>query len=573
MRVALVLMAVVMSLFAGRLVQLQGLDAQAYAQKAQSGRMHTVTLAARRGAITDRDGVPLARSLNARQVTADPTMIEHPREVAARLSPLLDRDEATLVDRLTADGRYSLLADGLTPRQGREVAALELTGVFTVPTHDRVYPANKVAANVVGFVGSDGTALGGLEYAMDDRLEGEDGDRTYERAADGRPIPTGVKAGHAPVPGQTVRLTIDRDVQWAAQSAIARQVREAKAEWGSVVVMEASTGRLLALATSPTFNPNDPGAASVRNRGNRVVSAAYEPGSTGKVMTAAAAIESGAVRPGTELTVPPTLPREGKAFSDSDPHGTLRLTFTGVLAKSSNIGTMLAAERTGFRRVYRELRDFGIGEPAGRLVPGASTGYLPEPSGWSGTTPYTMMFGQGYSATAVQMASVFATIANDGVRVEPSVIEGYVGRRGKFSPAPEPRRQRVVSAQTARQVSRMLEMVVSDAGTAPDVAIPGYRVAGKTGTAQRAVPECHCYQGYTASFIGFAPADRAGLVVGVTLQDPQRGRYGGQLAGPVFTEVMSFALKSERIRPTGSAAPRLRIEGRGPVASRRAQTR
>lgn len=556
-------MAMVMSLFAGRLVQLQGVDAQAYAEKARSGRLHTVTLTARRGDITDRDGVVLARSVNARQVTADPKLVGNPDKVAAGLSPLLGVDEGPLVDLLTRDSRYSLLADGLTPQQGRKVAALDLTGVFIVPTHDRVYPAGRVGANVVGFVGADGSGLGGVEYALDDLLRGENGSHTYERDGDGRAIPTGLEAGHPPVPGRTVRLTLDRDIQWAAQTRIARQVRAARADSGSVVVMDSSTGQILALATAPTFDPENPGATSAGNRGNRVVSEVYEPGSTGKVVTAAAALESGAVRPDTKIRVPSVLPREGKGFEDSSPHGTLHLTFTGVIAKSSNIGTILAAERTGLRRVYAMLRDFGIGQPVGSSVPGSSTGHLPAPSEWSGTTPYTLAFGQGYSSTSVQMASVYATIANGGVRVEPSLIAGYGEPDGSFTPAPEPRRVRVVSERTAATVSEMLEMVVTDGGTAPDVSVPGYRVAGKTGTAQRFDDRCTCYRGYTSSFIGFAPADRHGLVVAVTLQNPTNGRYGGELGGPVFNDVMPFALKTAGVPPSGSEPPSLRLEGAG----------
>ncbi|MGH8867132.1 MAG: peptidoglycan D,D-transpeptidase FtsI family protein, partial [Actinomycetes bacterium] len=563
LRAGMLIMAVLLSLFAGRLLQLQGLDPEAYAARAERTRLTTITLQATRGSITDREGVPLARTVAARAVTTDPKLVGDVGRTATRLAPLLGEDPDVLREKLSrTDRRYALLADGLTPQEGNAVEDLELEGVFVVDTLERDYAAGHVGANVVGFVNAEGKGAGGIEYALDDVLVGHDGRRTYERSASGRVIPTGRDAERAAVPGRDVRLTLDRDIQWAAQRALARQVRAADAQSGTVVVMDASTGKILALATAPTFDPNDPGASRADNRGNRAVSEVYEPGSTGKVMTAAAALESGKVTPMTEFTIPPVLQRGGGTFRDHTPHGTLRRTFAGVIAESSNIGTILAAERLGLKHLYPTFRDFGIAEPGGSGLPGASTGFLPEPAEWSATTPYTLAFGQGYSVNAVQMASVYATIANDGVRVQPSVVDGYVEPDGSYTAVAPRHRTRVVSEDTAQQVSRMLEMVVSDEGTAPGAVIPGYRVAGKTGTAERVDPRCGCYRGYTASFIGYAPADDDGLVTAVTLQDPKNGHYGGLLGGPVFTEVSSFALKAEGIAPTGTQAPRLRLDGR-----------
>jgi cell division protein FtsI (penicillin-binding protein 3) len=361
------------------------------------------------------------------------------------------------------------------------------------------------------------------------------------------------------VPGTGVRLTIDRDLQWVAQDALATQVKAAAADSGTVVVMNPRNGQILALATVPTFDPNRPAEAAQSEIGNRAVSDAFEPGSTSKIMTMAAVIEEGKANPLTRLTIPPVLVRPEKTWHDHNPHGTLRLTLNGVLAKSSNIGTIMAAEQIGGAKLYGYLKRFGIGEPTGLRFPGEQNGFVPALDDWSDTTFGTLAFGQGLSVNAVQAASVYATIANDGVRVTPTLVAGYTSPDGTFQAAGSPATTRVVSAATARTVRSMLESVVSEDGTAPKAAIPGYRVAGKTGTANRVDETCHCYSGYTASFIGLAPADDPTLVVAVFLQNPRNGHFGGVLAGPVFKRVMTFALEHLRIPPTGSTRPRIPV--------------
>jgi cell division protein FtsI (penicillin-binding protein 3) len=321
--------------------------------------------------------------------------------------------------------------------------------------------------------------------------------------------------------------------------------------------MDPKTGRIYALATVPTFDPNKPAEAASANIGNRALSDVFEPGSTSKVMTLAAVVEEGKANATSKFTIPPVLKRPAKTWHDHSPHGTLRLTLNGVLAQSSNIGTILAAERIGGEKLYEYLKKFGIGEPTGLQFPGESKGYVPAPEDWSATSFGTLAFGQGLSVNAVQAASVFATLANGGVRVTPSLIEGYTRPDGTFVPAPEPEQTRVVSTSTANTVMRMLESVVSDEGTAPLAAIPGYRVAGKTGTANRIDDSCGCYRGYTASFIGIAPADDPRLVVAVFLQNPRNGHYGGVLGGPVFKRVTTYGLEHLRIPPSGTPRTKL----------------
>ena len=554
-----IVLAIVLSLFVGRLIQLQGLEASAYAATAAEERLRTVTIPATRGTITDIHGVALATTVDAVDITADQTQVGDPLSVAAALAPLVKVDIADLQDRLTGDQNYADIAQGVSPGVWRKVQALRLPGIYSEPTAQRVYPQGTLAANILGFVGSDGRGLSGYESSLDQVLAGKDGQTTYEAGAGGQQIPTGDTENQDPTPGSDVRLTIDRDIQFIAERALRRKVQESAAESGTVVVMDPRSGQILALASYPSFDPSDPQAAPDADRGNRAVSDIYEPGSTSKVMTMASALDNGAITPMTKIEVPPILYRGGSDFHDHDPHGVLHLTATGVLALSSNLGTMLIAEKLGRQPLFDTLRKFGMGQPSGLGFPGESPGILPDVSGWGPTNFATIAFGQGLSLNAVQATSVFATIANNGVRVEPSLIDGTYEPDGTFAPAPAPARHRVVSAETARTLSEMMESVVSDEGTAPMAQIPGYRVAGKTGTAERVDDSCSCYRGYTASFIGFAPADDPALVVSVTLQDPTNGHYGGVLGGPVFKRVMSFALQSQQIPPTLTKAPNMRL--------------
>jgi cell division protein FtsI (penicillin-binding protein 3) len=570
LRGAVVGLLVVLSLFGARLLQLQGLDAAAYADEAAAGRLRTQVLPAERGTITDRNGVALATSVDAVDITTDQTKIADPARQAAALAPVLGIDAATLQQRLTGTRRFAFVAKKVTPKQWHQVIELNpvpdvegMPGIYGVKTSKRVYPGGTTAANIVGFVGAEGKGLGGLEYALNSTLAGRDGKATYELSAGGRRIPGADDSERAAQPGEDVRLTIDRDIQYVAQKAIAKAVHTTGSQSGTVIVLDPHTGDLLAMATAPTFDANQPGASPPADRGNRPLTEPYEPGSTGKVITASALIEQHKITPQTPITVPNRLCRADKCFKDFENHGTEHLTYAGTIAKSSNIGTIKAAEHMGsLKRLYPFLDKFGVGHPTGLGLPGEASGVLPKPKTWSATSGYTMTFGQGYSVNTVQMASVFGTIANDGVRVQPRLISGATGRDGAIKAAPGSTSTRVVSASTARTVRSMMERVTMDGGTAPLAAIPGYRVAGKTGTAQRFNPDCGCYRGYTMSFIGIAPVDKPDLVVAVTLQAPKSAIGGGVNAGPVFNQVMSFALEAERIPPTGTRPPKMRLFAR-----------
>ena len=555
--VLLIATGVVLTIFGGRLVELQAVRGEALASAALDQRLRTTEIPAQRGAILDSSGEALAVTMEARDLTADQTLVTDPAAVAAQLGPILGADPGVLSERLTGDRRFIYVAKGLTPETWDRISALRLPGIFSQPTSRRVYPAGDLAANVVGFVGSDGKGLGGMEFAFQTQLAGAAGTQTSERGPGGRVIPTGANSVTDAQAGTTIELTIDRDIQYVAQQALAEKVAQSRADSGTLVVMDPTTGQILALATAPTFDPNKPASGSDADRGNRALTDVFEPGSTSKLMTLAAVINEGKANPYSAFTVPGELTRGGKAFHDHNAHGTLHLTLAGIMAESSNIGTILASERIGGRKFSTYLKKFGIGQPTGLQFPGESSGSVPAHADWSATSFPTLAFGQGLSVNAVQSASVFATIANDGVRIQPTLVKQILNADGTVEAPVVPKTTRVVSAATATQVRSMLEMVVGPGGTAPMAAIPGYRVGGKTGTAQKYSEACHCYNGVVASFIGMAPADAPKLVVAVSIVNPRVGRYGGELGGPVFKRVMTYALQARQIPPTRTSAPQL----------------
>ena len=552
--------AIVASVFATRLIDLQAVRGEALADAALSQRLRTLEVPAYRGSIVDRSGQPLAVTVEARNITADQTLIEDPAAVAVELAPILEVPQDVLAERLTGDRRFMYIAKGVSPQTWDTISALRLPGIFSEETSQRIYPADNLASHIVGFVQADGSGGGGIESSFNDVLTGTPGQQTYESGPGGRVIPTSNQTSVAAIPGGDVRLTIDRDIQFVAEEAIRGVVQRSGASSATAVVMDVRTGEILALATAPDFDPNAVTQSLPEERRNRAVTDIFEPGSTGKVITAAAAINEDAVSPLTPIKVPGQLQRAGKSFNDYWKHGTLRLTMSGVFAKSSNIGTILAAERMPKAKLADYMERFGIGEKTNLGLPGESAGLLLDPDKWSGTTFPTMAFGQSYSVNTVQMTSVFATIANGGVRVQPTIIESVTDADGTVVATPDGERDRVVREDTARQVMAMMEAVVGEGGTAPQARIPGYRVGGKTGTAQFVDPDCRCYAGdVTASFIGVAPADAPRLAVGVFVHQPKRGRGGGELAAPVFKEITTYALQAMQIAPSGKRAPRLTL--------------
>ncbi|MFJ6994116.1 peptidoglycan D,D-transpeptidase FtsI family protein, partial [Streptomyces sp. NPDC003090] len=596
LRLVSVGLTLVMLAFVVRLLQVQAVDAAAYAAKAEKNRYLSHKLAAERGEITDRSGIALATSVDAYDITADPKMFtpqeskvpDAPEQAAALLAPILGKNPADLVRTLKSppSPRYAVLARKQTPQVWNQIKDLKalfarkaredkakggpgvsvLAGVLSEKSTKRVYPNGSLGAGILGYVNAEGHGAGGLESMLDQELAGRDGKITYAHSG-GRRVPTAQARETPAVPGSDIELTIDRDIQWAAQKAISEQVAASRADRGYVIVQNTRTGEVLAMANAPGFDPNDLSQADSAAMGNAALQDAFEPGSTAKVMSMAAVLEEGVATPSTHVVVPNRLHRGDRLFKDDIDHPTWYLTLNGVLAKSSNIGTILATGQLGKnqaeanRVLHSYLRKFGIGSPTGLGYPGETSGILARPEEWNTSQQYTIPFGQGLSVNAMQAASVYSTIANGGVRIEPTLVRGTRGPDGRFTPAPEPAKTRVVSEKTAKTLAAMLESVVDDQeGTGTKAAIPGYRVAGKTGTANRVDPQLGRYKGYTASFAGFAPADDPQLTVYCAIQNPTRGSYfGGQICGPVHKKVMEFALKTLHIAPTGAQPPRMPV--------------
>ena len=564
-RFLIFLVAVVMFFFGLRLVQVQAVQASDYRLRAVSEMENTRSLPAPRGEITDVNGVAFARSVAATSIVVDQTQITNPSRVANFVAPILKLPVAEVEASISGKRKWSMVYQNAKPAMWQKLnSALStfnarypvmsperIIGFFPERAYVREYPSGSLIASLIGFVNREGKGAMGIESSMNSSIAGIDGKYSYANGY-GAEIPGSQSEIIPAQAGTSVRLTIDRDIQWVASKAISQVVESSRAISGTVIVMDPKTGEILAHATAPTFDLNNTSKLSLTAMRNPSVQDVYEPGSTGKVMTVAAALEEKKITPHSVFTVPYTLKRSTKLFRDHEKHPIQRLTSSGILAVSSNTGAIQIGELLSHETLYNYLSKFGVGTKTGSGLPGESNGILPKVADWSGTTAPTVAFGQGYSLTAMQATSIFATIANNGLRVSPTVIAGTSDSSGNFTRLPNRTSQRVISAETAQAMRIMMESVVSASGTAPTAAITGYRVAGKTGTAMRIDDSCGCYRGYTASFIGFAPADKPAYVINVTIQGPKGVYYGGALGGPVFKKVMSFVLQSRHIAPTGT---------------------
>jgi cell division protein FtsI (penicillin-binding protein 3) len=565
-RILIVFILIFFLFFAARLIQIQGIQAGDYRSKAVNEMESTRAIPAARGEITDVNGVAFARSVSAINIVVDQTQISDAAQTANFAAPYLGMTAAQVQSAISGTKRYAMVVKSAKPAVWRNLteaidsfnASLDkehfdkrIVGFFAERNYIREYPSGSLVSSLVGFVRQDGIGATGIESSMNSIISGTNGRYSYARGL-GAEIPGSQNEIIGAQKGTSVRLTIDRDVQWVAANAIQEAVSKSRAVSGTVIVMDPKTGHILAHATAPTFDPNNTKTVSQAAMRNPSVQDVYEPGSTGKVMTLAAALEEKKITPETVFSVPYSIKRGGDVFHDHERHPVQQLTTSGILAVSSNTGTIKIGEMISNDTLHSYLSKFGIGKSTGSGLPGESAGIFRPVSDWSGTTAPTVAFGQGYSLTAMQATSIFATIANDGVRVSPTVIAGTSDASGKFTASSARTNERVISTETAQQLRIMMESVVSANGTAPSAAIPGYRVAGKTGTAWRFNSELRKYSGYTASFIGFAPADAPKYVISVTIQDPKGAHYGGSLGGPVFKKVMTFVLQSEHVAPTGT---------------------
>lgn len=559
---------IVILVFAGRLVYVQAIIGPALAQVARAERTDTIELVAPRGEILDADGVVLATTVETYDVRVDlrqipdfrlydenSTVVGRGAAAAAEvLAPVLDAAPNELGAQLVGDDGYFLLTKGVSPEVWQAIAALRVNGVTSERIGARVYPNGNTAGNILGWVNADGAGAAGLEYTLQDRLVGTDGETTVEIGAAGQVIPTGQQSTVAAQAGCTVHTTIDSDLQWRTQSVLDDSVSRFGAEWGAVVVWEVKTGRILALADSESVNPNDPLASDENDRGARSVQGVYDPGSSGKVLTVLSALEEGVVTPTSPIEDPYRLTTaNGQVFTDHTPHPDQVLTTTGVLAESSNTGTVNIGSLMTNETRYQYMRQFGWGARTELGLPGESAGLLTPYDQWDGRQQYTTMFGQGVSVTLVQNTAVFATVANQGMHLDPRIVDGYTCADGVYQALVPAEPTQVVSPESSQEMINMLESVVDDGGTGTQAAIEGYRIAGKTGTAQ--IPDgAGGITDVAASFVGIAPADDPEIAVGVVIYRPSSGIYGGRIAAPVFHDVAAFALQSLGVPPSSEPA-------------------
>jgi cell division protein FtsI (penicillin-binding protein 3) len=562
-RWGLAVMLTLLVLVIGKLAILQGVDGAAYANAAEQDRLRTYPIAALRGAVLDRDGNPFAYTVAASRVVADPQVVKNPGAVARALTALVDIPVPELTDRLSRDSRYVVLATQVTPETTDAIEALELSGVSFEDDPVRLYPAGTVGGQVIGFVGREGAGLAGIEQTFQDELAGTPGKRRVEVGSGGNPIPSGIDESTPATDGNSVTLTLDQDLQFVTEQRLGEACVDGATTRASAVVLDVKTGQVVAMASCPGYDPGKYGETDPELLGNPLISDVFEPGSVMKAVTMSAALEEGVAEPDTVLSVDGHIRAGDRVVTDAHDHAPIDWTVTGILAKSSNVGTIMLAREVGDEKLEHYLRAFGLGSTTGIELPGESAGILQDSEDWTASRAANVPIGQGVSVTTLQMASIYQAIANDGVRIEPRIVESVTGPDGRVADAPEPASTRVISSSTAEKMAYMLEAVVGPKGTAPLGQIEGFRVAGKTGTAQRANPECNCYEGggYVTTFVGFAPADDPQYVVAVDLERPTSAAEGGQVAAPVFADIMRYALTADAIVPSGAPRPDFVLEG------------
>lgn len=564
LRVVLAAYLIITLALGWRLVDIQVRSAPLYREMARRQTERDLELPAERGKLYDRTGEPLAVSLPTATIVANPRQLADaetrvdPAAVASKLATVLDVGERELEAQLRRDKGFVYLARQQPREVGEQVMALNLPGVQVLDESKRTYPAGSLAAQIVGFAGTDHKGLSGLERQYDTLLAGRPGHMLEQRAPQGLAISSAPRIGEPPVAGTDLVLTVDREIQATTERLLTEAVKKHKAKGASGVVLDVETGEILAMASMPGYEPAAIGGASSYARRNRAVTDAYEPGSVNKIITAAAALEEGVVRPQQKMTIGSAVTVGGKTFSDD--HSPERGTVADILRDSSNVGTIKLAQRLGPERLHAYLRRFGFGTATALAFPGETDGIVADPSQWSGTSLPTIAIGQGVSVSLLQVAQTYATVARGGVYRDPVLVRGSVGSDGELESAAEPATRRVISQRTARVLSRMLVGVVEE-GTGTNAAVSGYRVAGKTGTAQKPAEDRAGYEpgAYVGTFVGFAPAERPEVVVAIAVDEPHNGYYGGSTAAPVFNELLEFTLGHRRIPPpdAGDADPQV----------------
>ncbi|WP_337589576.1 peptidoglycan D,D-transpeptidase FtsI family protein [Arthrobacter sp. ERGS1:01] len=566
MRIGFVIMLAFLLVIAGKLVMIQGMDVGNMAEAAEHQRTVEQVLPAVRGKIVDANGKVLAESIMRYDITVSQvnsalfpkydhydtvsgTDVQYTRdEGLQQLADVLGMNFATVKKNATGTKNFNYIVRDVSPAVEAKVAALGVPGIYSEAVTKRVYPLGEVGGPIVGFLGADGKGLAGIEQTMNAKLTGTDGSRTYQMGKNGIIIPTAPVKTVPAVDGQTVKLTINEDIQYYAQQAAQQQKQQYSADWASITVLEAKTGKVIAIADSDSYDPNNPGASQTKNIGSRTVSSVVEPGSTDKIITASGVMQEGLFTPSSHFLVPPTLTIDGQTFDDSFVHGTEQRTLAGIIADSMNTGTVMAGSKLTMQQRYDYLRKFGVGQKTGIDLPGESPGILADWRNWDGRQRYTVLFGQGVAQTPLQTAFVFQTVANDGVRLPPQIIDSVTAADGKVDTVKQASGIKVISPKTAQQARDLLEGVVTMSHYNA-IGIPGYRVGGKTGTSEAPADNGVGFDGYTSSFIGMAPMDDPQYVVAITVQRPKGSIYG-VTQGATFNQVMGQVLRTFNVPPS-----------------------
>jgi cell division protein FtsI (penicillin-binding protein 3) len=539
-RIGLLFGLFLLALFAivSRALWLDTVKAGSLRHRALSQQSEDLPLQAKRGAITDRNGIDLAVSEDSATVYADPLLIKNPTKVAYELSGILKIPTDQLLKKIADRSKgFVYLARKADISKGHAIEKLKIEGVGMLVEPRRRYPQGALASQVLGSVGTDNTGLSGLEQRFESRLHGTDGEEQVVKDALGRPVSIVMKKQSAP--GEDLRLTLDAAIQERTEAVLAGVGQTYRPKGATALVMDPRSGEILALANWPRVDANDPGSAPAYAQQNRAVQSSYEPGSTFKAVTVSGALQERLITPETPFYLPSLYQVADRTIKDAEARPDETLTVAQILAQSSNIGAVKIGQRLGAIRFDKWVRAFGFGQPTGIDLPGESPGIVLKPKQYSGSSLGNLPIGQGEAVTPIQMAAAYSAIANGGVMVRPHVVAG--------DPAPS---RRVITAKTAASVSKMLEGVLAPGGTAPEATVPGYTLAGKTGTAQK--PDAtggYSKTKFVASFVGFAPARNPRLLVAVMVDEPQGDIYGGSVAAPAFQKIVSFALPYLRIPP------------------------
>jgi cell division protein FtsI (penicillin-binding protein 3) len=514
---------------------LQGVEASQLSSQALDQQSQNLMVPGLRGAILDRDGTRLASSEDAATIYATPYQVKNPPQAAARLAPVLKQKQSKVLEALTAESGFSYLAKNVDLATAAKVEKLGIEGIGQEPASRRTYPQGEMAGQVIGAVGSEGTGLTGIEAGEESVLAGEEGERRVITDALGDPIKLEtVKEAHD---GENVELTLDPVIQQKAEQVLSKIGETYSPQGATAIVVDPRNSEILAMANWPPVDPGNLEEASNEDLLNRATSFNYEPGSTFKAFTISAALEEGLVTPTTEFTVPPQLEVGERIIKDAEEHGTENMTVGQILARSSNIGAVLIGQKIGATKFSKWVERFGFGKPTGVQFPGEEKGIVPKLSEYSGATIGNLPMGQGAAVTPMQMVQGYTAIADNGIERPPQLIK-KIGEE----PVHEPKGHRVISANTATQVREMLEGVLGPEGTASMVSVPGYTLAGKTGTAQVAENGGYSETKYVASFIGFAPAMHPKFLAAVIVDQPEGEIYGGSVAAPAFGEIAAFSL-------------------------------